>query len=175
MPAQKYSVNQHPIQTLLTWIKSEEIAIPEIQRPFVWEAVDVRNLLDSLYRGYPIGYLIAWRNPNVKLKDGSSAMGKRVLIDGQQRVTALMAALLGREVVTKEYETVRIRIAFNPREEKFEVANPAIQKDPAWIPDIATAFAPDFSMLDAVDRYCSKNKEVERIRSSSGLNRFKDF
>jgi hypothetical protein len=54
MSAQKYSVNHHPIQTLLTWVRSEEIAIPEIQRPFVWEPVKVRNLLDSLYKGYPI-------------------------------------------------------------------------------------------------------------------------
>lgn len=69
MPAQKYSVNQHPIQTLLTWITEREIAIPEIQRPFVWDATKVRDLLDSLLNGFPIGYLIAWRNPNVKLKE----------------------------------------------------------------------------------------------------------
>ena len=63
---QKYSVNQHLIETLLTWVKSGEIAIPEIQRPFVWDATQVRNLLDSIYQGYPVGYLIAWRNPTVK-------------------------------------------------------------------------------------------------------------
>lgn len=69
MSTQRYSVTPHPIETLLTWVKSGEIAIPEIQRPFVWEATKVRNLLDSLYQGYPVGYLIAWRNPTVKLKD----------------------------------------------------------------------------------------------------------
>lgn len=74
MPAQRYSVTQHPIETLLTWVKSGEIAIPEIQRPFVWDATKVRNLMDSLYSGFPIGYLIAWRNPNVRLKDGSSVV-----------------------------------------------------------------------------------------------------
>jgi hypothetical protein len=95
--AQRYSVTPHPVETLLTWVKSKEIAIPEIQRPFVWEAVQVRDLLDSLYQGYPVGYLISWRNPTVKLKDGTPAAGKRILIDGQQRVTALMAALLLRE------------------------------------------------------------------------------
>jgi hypothetical protein len=73
--------------------------------------------------GYPVGYLIAWRNPTVKLKDGTPSAGKRILIDGQQRVTALMASLLGREVLTKDYETVRIRIAFHPQEERFEVSN----------------------------------------------------
>jgi uncharacterized protein with ParB-like and HNH nuclease domain len=70
MSSQKYSVNQHLIETLLTWVKSGEIAIPEIQRPFVWDASKVRDLMDSLYQGYPVGYIIAWRNPNIKLKDG---------------------------------------------------------------------------------------------------------
>lgn len=104
MSTQRYSVTPHPIQTLLTWVKSGEIAIPEIQRPFVWDATKVRNLLDSLYHGYPVGYLIAWRNPTIRLKDGTSSAGKRILIDGQQRVTALMAALLGHQVLTKDYE-----------------------------------------------------------------------
>ena len=71
MSAQLYSVTPHPIETILTWVKSKAIAIPEIQRPFVWENTKVRDLLDSLYRGYPVGYLITWRNPNVKLKDGT--------------------------------------------------------------------------------------------------------
>ncbi len=88
MSGQLYTVTPQPIGTILTWVKSAEIAIPEIQRPFVWENVKVRDLLDSLYQGYPIGYLITWRNPNVKLKDGSISVGKRVRIDGQQRVTA---------------------------------------------------------------------------------------
>jgi hypothetical protein len=101
MATQRYSVTPHPIETLLTWVKSGEIAIPEIQRPFVWDNTKVRNLLDSLYQVYPIGYLVAWRNPTVRLKDGTPSAGKRILIDGQQRVTALMAALLGREVLTR--------------------------------------------------------------------------
>ena len=149
MSTQRYTVTPHPIETLLTWVKSGEIAIPEIQRPFVWEATKVRNLLDSLYRGYPVGYLIAWRNPTVKLKDGSTSAGKRVLIDGQQRVTALMAALLGQQVVTKDYEQVRIRIAFNPLEGegKFEVSNPAITKNSAWIADVGEVFAPGASLF----------------------------
>jgi hypothetical protein len=82
-------------------------------RPYLKDLVC--NLLDSLYQGYPVGYLIAWRNPTVRLKDGTSSAGKRILIDGQQRVTALTASLLGVEVLTKDYETVRIRIAFHPQ------------------------------------------------------------
>jgi hypothetical protein len=161
MATQRYTVTPHPIETLLVWVKSGEIAIPEIQRPFVWEATKVRNLLDSLYRGYPVGYLIAWRNPTVKLKDGSSSAGKRVLIDGQQRVTALMAALLGQQVVTKDYQNVRIRIAFNPLEEKFEVSNPAIAKNAAWIKDVADVFKAD-GLFDIVTAYCEVNSSVSQ-------------
>lgn len=162
MSTQRYSVTPHPIETLLTWVKSGEIAIPEIQRPFVWEATKVRNLLDSLYQGYPVGYLIAWRNPTIRLKDGTPSAGKRILIDGQQRVTALMAALLGKEVLTKDYETVRIRIAFHPQEERFEVANPAIRKDVAWIDDVAEVFAPSTSVFQLVTTYCQKNPGVSQ-------------
>ena len=160
--SQRYSVTPHPIETLLTWVKSGEIAIPEIQRPFVWESTKVRNLLDSLYQGYPIGYLIAWRNPTVKLKDGTPSAGKRILIDGQQRVTALMAGLLGREVLTKDYETIRIQIAFNPQTEKFEVANPAIRKDVAWIGNVAAVFAPDADLIELIDNYVAKNPKADR-------------
>jgi hypothetical protein len=173
MSTQRYSVTPHSIETLLTWVKSGEIAIPEIQRPFVWGATKVRNLLDSLYQGYPVGYLISWRNPTVKLKDGSSSAGKRILIDGQQRVTALMAALLGREVLTKNYETLRIRIAFHPGEERFEVSNPAIQKDVAWIEDVGDVFAPDASLTELTDAYCEKNADAERKRVSRVFERLR--
>jgi hypothetical protein len=173
MSTQRYSVTPHPVETLLTWVKTGEIAIPEIQRPFVWEATKVRNLLDSLYRGYPVGYLIAWRNPTVRLKDGSSAAGKRILIDGQQRVTALMAALLGREVLNKDYETVHISIAFHPQEERFEVANPAIKKDVAWIDDVASVFAAEASLTELTDAYAEKNPAAERKRVSLVLEKLR--
>jgi len=157
MPTQRYGVTQPPVETLFTWIKSGDVAIPEIQRPFVWSAIKVRNLLDSLFRGYPVGYLIAWRNPDVKLKDGTSSSGKRILIDGQQRVTALMAALLGRQVVDKDYRKTRIRIAFHPGRQQFEVSNPAIAKDASWIPDIAVVFDSKTSLFDLVNSYCARN------------------
>ena len=165
MATQRYSVTPHPIDTLLTWVKSGEIAIPEIQRPFVWEATKVRNLLDSLYQGFPVGYLIAWRNPSVKLKDGTTSAGKRILIDGQQRVAALMASLLGMEVLTKDYERVRIRIAFNPLargdEPSFEVSNPAIVKNPAWIPDISILFAPGSGLHSQTKSYIKRNPSAD--------------
>ena len=158
---QKYSVNQHLIETLLTWVKSGEIAIPEIQRPFVWDSSKVRDLMDSLYQGFPVGYVIAWRNPNVRLKDGTLSEGKKILIDGQQRVTALTAALLGEYVIDKTYQRVKIKIAFNPILEKFEVQNPAILKDSSWIPNIAEAVSGEISILKLVRNYLAVNPEVD--------------
>lgn len=162
MKAQKYSVNQHLIETVLSWVKSGEIAIPEIQRPFVWDATKVRDLMDSLYQGYPIGYLIVWKNPNIKLKDGTVSEGKKILIDGQQRVIAMKAAILGDYIVNKDYKRLKITIAFNPKKESFEVLNPAISKDITWIPDISKIIGGEVNILELVDDYCLKNSDVDR-------------
>jgi uncharacterized protein with ParB-like and HNH nuclease domain len=167
---QNYSVNQQLIETILAWVKAGEIAIPEIQRPFVWDSSKVRDLMDSLYKGYPTGYLIAWRNPNVRLKDGAISEGKKILIDGQQRITALTAAILGQYVINSAYERVKIKIAFHPVEEKFEVQNPAILKDKTWLPDISEIV--NGSILKIVRRYLELNPDVneEKIENSiSGL------
>ena len=95
MGTQRYEVNPYMISSVLAKIREGDIAILEIQRPFIWDASQVRNLLDSLYKGYAVGELIAWRNPDMKFKDGSVAQGRMILIDGQQRVTVLTAAVLG--------------------------------------------------------------------------------
>ena len=153
----KYEVNNSSVESILAWIKQGEIAIPEIQRPFVWDATKVRDLIDSLYKGYPVGYIITWKNPDVKLKDGTLATGKQVLIDGQQRITALTAAIVGQEVIGSDYKKKRIKIAFNPFEEVFEVSNPAIQKNSQWIDDISTVFKNDFSVWSFIPQYCTKN------------------
>ena len=124
----RYEVNNYAVETLLNNIKTGDIAIPEMQRPFVWDSTKVRDLMDSLYKGFPVGYIIVWQNPKVKLKDGTTSVGKKVLIDGQQRITALAAAIVGKKVLDDHYKWKRIVIAFNPIEEVFEGSNPAIQK-----------------------------------------------
>lgn len=153
----KYSVNNYSVDTLLSWIDSGEIAIPEIQRPFVWDASKVRDLIDSLYKGYPVGYIITWKNPDVKLKDGTLSSGKKVLIDGQQRITALTAAVNGLPVIDNTYKKIRIKIGFNPLKEAFEVCNPAIEKDIQWIPDISVVFKSDFNMFSFITDYANAN------------------
>lgn len=161
MKTQKYTVNQYLIETILAYVNSGEIAIPEIQRPFVWDSSKVRDLMDSLYQGYPIGYLITWRNPDVRLKDGKTAEGKKVLIDGQQRVTALTTAVLGQQVIDQDYRRRKIRIAFHPDEEKFEVTNPAIEKDKRWIADIAPLVNGEVGLIKSVKEYCEKNPDID--------------
>lgn len=153
-----YTVTNYQVSSILSWIQSGEIAIPEIQRPFVWSGSKVRDLIDSLYWGYPVGYLIIWKNHSVTLKDGSIAGGKKILIDGQQRITALRAAISGLPVIDENYREKNILIAFNPQTEKFEVGNAAIQKDKAWILNISEIFKPSFSARRFLDKYCNDNK-----------------
>lgn len=169
MQTQKYAVNQYLIESVLAKVRENEIAIPEIQRPFVWDGSQVRDLLDSLYQGYPVGYLIAWRNPDVQLKDGTTASGKMILIDGQQRVTALTAAIIGQQVINKEYRKVRISIAFNPLEERFEVSNPAITKNSAWISDIAPIVSGKVTLIGAFNQYLLANPDTDQQRLEKAL------
>ena len=144
---EKYNASNISLDQILNYIKSEEIAIPEIQRPFVWKPRQVRDLIDSLYKGYPTGYLIISQSPDMKLKDGTLSLGKKIMIDGQQRVTALMTAIAGLKVLTSNFKKRRIKIAFNPQaseeseEEIFKVQDNAILKDKKWIADIAELFS----------------------------------
>lgn len=173
----KYSVHQQPVETLLSWIKSGDIAIPEIQRPFVWKSAKVRDLIDSLYQGFPVGYIITWRNPDVKLKNGELSAGKKVLIDGQQRITALTAAIVGRRVLNKNYKEINIRIAFNPLNEKFEVLNKALEKSPEWINNINPIINDEISITKAISAYLKVNPEVDEdliIERIENLKRIKN-
>ena len=169
MIIEKYNPNSLSVSAILGLIASGDIAIPEIQRPFVWKKTQVRDLLDSLYKGYPTGYLIIWKNPNVKLKDGSVSAGKKILIDGQQRVTALMTAIAGIPVVNANYKKERIKIAFNPFEalsddkdaEIFAVQDQSHLKGKKWIPDVAEIFRNNFSVFSFIMKYCSDNPDMD--------------
>lgn len=165
---QKYSTNSLPVSVLISQILSKQIAIPEIQRPFVWKAKQVRDLMDSLYKGYPTGYIIIWQNPNIKLKDGSLSVGKKIIIDGQQRITALMTAIAGLPIVNSDYKKCRIKIAFNPfaalsddkDAEIFAVQDSSHLKSKKWIPDIAEIFQTGFNMFGFVRKYCTNNPDM---------------
>ena len=169
MDKQKYNNYPLAISQILGLIEANDIAIPEIQRPFVWRRSQVRDLMDSLYKGYPTGYIIIWKNPSVKLKNGSLSEGKKVLIDGQQRITALMTAIAGKTIVFDDYSEGRVKIAFdpfaaiseNPDAELFAVQTPAHLKSKRWIPDIADIFKSDFSSFKFIHQYVTDNPEMD--------------
>lgn len=151
---------QSSVTQLLADVKSDRIAIPELQRPFVWNSVKVRDLLDSLYKGYPVGYLITWQSVGAKLKGGQVAAHQQILIDGQQRITALRAAVAGLTVVNKRYERVQITISFNPITEEFATLTPVIRKNPQWISDISEYFNSE-SPLSFAREYLERNPNVD--------------
>lgn len=145
-----YHVDNVTIEEILGWIKQGKIGLPEMQRPFVWSTAKVRDLIDSLYNGYPIGYIVTWQNPAIGLKNDSSSNNKEIIIDGQQRLTALKAALSGEKVVSQQYITKRIKISFKPSTGEFNTLNSAIEKDPLWINDISDIFKSDFNSYSYV-------------------------
>ena len=181
MQGEKFTTYPLSISAILGLIKANDIAIPEIQRPFVWKNKQVRDLMDSLYKGYPVGYIILWKNPNVKLKDGTISAGKKVLIDGQQRVTALMTALAGQNIINEDYKTTRIKIAFDPfaaltgddEAEIFAVQTPAHIKSSRWIPDIAEIFSDDFSRFKFINNYCAANPDMKDESLDSIISKLK--
>ena len=176
----QFDVNSTSVENIISSIKAGEIAIPEIQRPFVWDGSKVRDLMDSLYKGFPVGYIIVWKNPDIRLKDGKVSSGKKILIDGQQRITAIQAAVVGQQVIDSTYKKKRIIIAFNPIDEVFEVCNPAIEKDSKWISDISEVFDVGFDAWEFVNKYCQANdmagkqseinKTLMRLMSIKGIS-----
>ena len=161
MSSQNYSVNHFLVSNLLSMVQMNEIAVPEIQRPFVWEPDKVTELIDSLYNGFPIGYIITWQSPNIRLKDGTNSAGKKILIDGQQRITALRAAILGESVKNKDYSDLKIQVAFNPVEKKFATLNAAIKKDPVWIKDIAPLLSKNKTSREVRKEYLKDNPSFD--------------
>ena len=169
MQKERYRTNSLSVSAILGLIESKDIAVPEIQRPFVWKNRQVRDLLDSLYKGYPTGYIILWKNPSVKLKDGTISAGKKILIDGQQRITALMTAIAGESVINSDYKKTRVKIAFDPfgalSDDKdavvFEVQDQSHLRGKRWIPDVAEVFKTGFSSWKFVQEYCANNPDME--------------
>lgn len=175
--ADNYKITQYSVSTILGYVENSQIAIPEIQRPFVWKGQEVRDLIDSLYEGYPIGYLIVWQNSQVRIRGFGKGGTKKILIDGQQRVTALMAALLGREVLDSQYRSHRIKIAFyplaQPGEEKFAVSDASYEDKPGWIPDISVLFRRDFSFRKFEKEYKEKNPDLDTSLLEAAIDRLK--
>ena len=153
---------------LMNDIDLGRIGLPDIQRPFVWRNVKVRDLFDSMYKGFPVGYLLLWENGHV---DGNRRIGaddkqvapQLVIVDGQQRLTSLYSVVKDVPVVRDNYQTERIRIAFHPLEEKFEVANAAILRDKSYIPDISQVLSNQINLFQLVGEYLEGLSSVQNV------------
>lgn len=165
-----YTVNQQSVEVLLGWIESDNIAIPEMQRPFVWNSTKVRDLMDSLYRGFPVGYLITWQSRLAPVKGGGHAGYQQILIDGQQRTTALRAAIAGEPVMHKNFKKKRIIISFNPQTEEFATATPVLKKQSEWIYDISE-FLKEKTVYKSLRQYMEANPEADDDKIAEALEK----
>ncbi len=148
----------YDLSSLVKYIELGEIGLPGIQRPFVWKNSKVRDLFDSMYRGYPVGYFLFWENAaddNAKVigADTKQKPARMLIVDGQQRLTSLYAVVKGVPVLRENYEQEHIQIAFNPLEERFEVADAAIKRDKAFIPNISLLWSSETDLFEVVDTY----------------------
>ncbi len=153
----------YTLKKLIEDIHVGEIGLPDIQRPFVWPRSKVRDLFDSMYRGFPIGYLLFWENGYADGHrtigtDGKQKTPRLLIVDGQQRLTSIYAVLKGVSVVNEKFHTENIRIAFHPLDEKFEVSNSAIEKDAEWIPDVSMLWKPETSTYTFIQDFLNRLK-----------------
>jgi len=153
----------YTLKKLIEDLKMGEIGLPDIQRPFVWPRTKVRDLFDSMYRGFPIGYLLFWENGYSDAHrtigvDEKQKVPRLLIVDGQQRLTSLYAVITASVVKNREFHPERIRISFNPIEERFEVLNSAIEKDAEWIPDVSVIWQPGASNRRFIDDFLNKLK-----------------
>ena len=157
-----FNPKSYSIENLLNYIETGEIALPELQRPFVWNNIKARDLIDSLYKGLPVGLIILWEvhenNRHNPINPDSKTDPKYLVVDGQQRLTTLFSIVKNSDIVSKSGRNFKIKIAFNPIEEKFEVCNPAIEKDTRWISDISEIFVRP-STHSFINEYVRKLKE----------------
>ena len=149
----------YDLSGLLHYIDIGDIGLPDIQRPFVWSNAKVRDLFDSMYRGFPVGYFLFWENATngagkqIGVGAKQHPVAHRLIVDGQQRLTSLFAVFRGRKVLDEDYRERQIEIAFRPRDGKFEVADAAIRRDPEWIPNISQLWASGQSSYQMVKAF----------------------
>lgn len=160
---------KYTLSSLLDGIDIGDIGLPEIQRQFVWSNTKVRDLFDSMYKGFPVGYLLFWVNG---IGEGHKQIGtgpkqkkiaRLLIVDGQQRLTSLYAVIKGIPVIRENYKTERIYIAFNPSEEKFEVADAAVRKNYEFIPDISHIWSKEINEYQFVTEFLKQLRQHREV------------
>lgn len=143
-----FQIENTQLQHLLGKVKTGELGLPDLQRPFVWQNNKVRDLLDSMMKGYPIGFVMVWHtsnlndynSKNIGYDDKVYKIPREVIIDGQQRLTSLFSAIYGIKIFDKNYQEREIEISFNPLIRKFEVPDATIRRNKEFISKISDLF-----------------------------------
>lgn len=180
-PLASFRATELDLAALVSDVEIGDIGLPDIQRPFVWTATKVRDLFDSMYRGYPVGYLLFWQTGaqqqgvrTIGVNDKAFPSPRRLIVDGQQRLTSLFAVMRGHEVLADDYSPIRLEIAFRPRDGRFEVADAAIRRDPEFIADISKLLSDDRGSYTLIHEFLhnlgSKRTLSDRDREVIGLN-----
>lgn len=155
------------LKDLITGVENGSLGLPELQRGYVWKATQVRDLLDSMLKGYPIGYLMIWDSQDST--DKSTQIGadghafsapKSLVIDGQQRLTSLYSVMCGKKIIDEKFNEKPIIISFNPLTRTFEVGDNAIKRAADWIYDISEVF------LNESKAFAYITKKVQAISES---------
>jgi hypothetical protein len=159
---------RYDLNSLINYIELGEIGLPDLQRPFVWKNVKVRDLFDSMYRGFPVGYVLFWQNTiadHVRSIGGEEKQKppRLLVVDGQQRLTSVYAVVKGIPVVRENYSTEPIRIAFNPLRASFEVMDAAILRDKTYIPDISVLWSKETDIFEVVEQYFDALEGVREV------------
>ena len=170
--AQVFKTTDYTIGKLIDDIEIGDIALPDIQRPFIWykKISKVRDLFDSIYRGYPIGYLLFWENANrsdyknIGFEEKKRKIPRFLIIDGQQRLTALFAVMKDQEVLTPDYEKKKIKIAFKPIDAIFKVGDAATDRDPEYIADLSSLWSGegDFAIISSFIYHLKEKRDISK-------------
>lgn len=162
-----FSTLSFQLGQLVSMIDNGSIGLPEIQRPFVWKKSKVRDLFDSMYRGFPVGYFLFWKNSSAGAKQIGTATHQlpadRMIVDGQQRLTSLYAVMKGAPIIDENYAETQIEIAFNPLEGSFAVCSPAYRRSPHWIPSISVLWDDSIGLFTFVGRFIERLQQEQDV------------
>jgi len=163
------------LATLIQQIELGIIGLPDIQRPFVWPDTKVRDLFDSMYKGYPVGYFLFWANANVEHTKGIGTAVKQkhpnlLIVDGQQRLTSLFAVIKAQEIIRENYTKATIVIAFNPMEGKFEIPDASIRKNPRYFQNISLIWQPNINIIKVINEFLQNLKKSVELTDQEEEN-----
>lgn len=163
------------LATLIQQIDMGIIGLPDIQRPFVWPDTKVRDLFDSMYKGYPVGYFLFWANANVEHTKGIGTSAKQkhpnlLIVDGQQRLTSLYAVIKAQEIIRENYTKATIVIAFNPLEAKFEIPDASIRKNPRYFQNISQIWQPNINIIKVINEFLQNLKKSVELTDEEEEN-----